>query len=235
MKLNLLLTALIMIVLTGCSLRDHGFIEPKFPVIEPIKTDPDINRPVLSEGSLYSDQGYFPGFISDTKAYRLNDVLIVNISESTNATSSATTGTERTNEMDMGISNFMGWEADGALDINPNIKPSAMIGTKSESKHDGTGTTKRSGIFTGTLASRVVQVLPNGYLMIQGYKTVQVNGELGKLYLSGLVNPLMIDKAGSISSNQIADLNLVYGGQGTVAAQQKPGWLSRVLTAVWPF
>ncbi|MCB1050531.1 MAG: flagellar basal body L-ring protein FlgH [Acidobacteria bacterium] len=219
----------------SCAIRDHGLIDPRMPPIVPLMDPGKPEGLNLSEGSLFSDYNSAAGLISDTRAYRLNEVVIINISESTTATNSATTSTERKNNTDLGISSFFGVETSEGPNINPNFNPSAMVGAKSESSHDGTGTTKRSGVFTGTIAARVIQVLPSGYLVVQGHKTVQVNGELGKIYLSGLVNPLMIGKDSSISSEKIADLQLIYSGAGIVGAQQRPGFMFRLLHAIWPF
>jgi flagellar L-ring protein precursor FlgH len=236
-KRNARAATLLAICLLGnsCALRDHGLIEPRMPEILPL-VEPAANAGIsLTAGSLFSESHSAAGLISDTRAYRLNEVVIVVISESTTATSSATTSTERKNETDLGISALFGLETSEAANVNPNMQPSAMVNAKSASNHDGKGTTQRSGAFTGTIAARVIQVLPSGYLLVQGHKSVQVNGELGKIYLSGLVNPLMIGKDSSISSNRIADLKLIYSGQGIVGAQQRPGFLSRLLHAVWPF
>lgn len=224
-----------LLLLSGCAMREYGLLNTPFPEIQDIDLDASPQREPLSQGSLFSDQNYVAGFTSDAKAYRINDVLIIRINESTSASSNAATETEKIHENDYGISNFLGFETTEGPKINPGFTPSAMIGTKSESTHDGSGTTKRSGAFSGYLAARVTRVLPSGFLVIQGHKTVRVNGEAARIYLSGLVNPLMVDKNSYISSNQIADLQLFYDGQGILAAQQKPGYLSRLLQAAWPF
>jgi flagellar L-ring protein precursor FlgH len=83
--------------------------------------------------------------------------------------------------------------------------------------------------------SRVIHVLPNSYLVIQGYKNVQVNGENTRMYLTGIVNPLLIDRDHTVRSSQIADLQIRYGGEGVVAANQNPGLVSRILNFLWPF
>lgn len=221
--------------LAGCAIRDHGlFLEP---VPEPIPLNISLSDsgPGFSNGSLFAANNISSTMISDTKAYRINDIVIISISESTTATNTATTSTDKKTQRDLGIPNLFGLETTVLPNINPSASADSLVSASSDSTHAGTGSTKRSGQFSGNVAARVLQVLPNGYLIVQGYKNVQVNGELGKIFLTGIVNPLLIAKDHSIQSSQIADLELFYGGKGIVGGAQNPGWLSRLLDVVWPF
>jgi flagellar L-ring protein precursor FlgH len=219
----------------GCAVRDHGlFLEP-IPEPKPVTVTLE-NKPLsMSNGSIFAANNASATMISDTKAYRINDLVIVSISESTSATNSATTATDKKTNRDYGVPALFGLETTSLPSLNPSASASSLVSTKSKASHEGKGSTQRSGQFKGSLAARVLQVLPNNYLIIQGYKNIQVNGEQGRLYLTGIVNPLLIAKDHSIRSNQVADLELYYGGSGVVGGSQNPGWLTRLLDVVWPF
>ena len=186
-------------------------------------------------GSLYSEQYANTNLVSDARAYRPNDMVIVRIVESTTATSSATTELERKHANSLKVPNLFGIEKTHQQFYGEGTTDGTVLGVTSDTEHDGKGTTQRSGVFQGSVAARVIQVLPNHYLIIQGYKDVQVNGERMRLHLSGIVNPLMIDKDHSVASTQVADLQVRYGGEGVVTAQQNPGLIARIINFLWPF
>ena len=219
------LLALIAISMVGC-LKDHGLTRNPYPDIQPVAYPVPRTEVARAPGALYSDAYSRGNMITDSRAYRPNDIVIVQIAEATTATNTAT------HSDSFKVPSLFGADLTG---ITGAATDGTALGVSSEKEHDGSGSTARSGVFTGSLAARVVDVLPNDYLIIQGYTDIQVNGEKQRMYLSGIVNPLMITKDHAIASYQIADLQLRYGGEGVVNAQQNPGWLSRVLGFIWPF
>lgn len=224
----------IILILTGCSFKDYGLVDNPYPKVQPMM--PTSPVPIVhSPGSLYSSQQSIANMVSDSRAYRVNDIVIINISESTTATNSATTDLDKTHKNDIKVPNLFGLEKTHTQFFGAGSTDGTVLGLETGKEHAGKGSTQRSGLFTGSLAARVIQVMPNNYLIIQGYKNIQVNGENQKIVLSGLVNPLMISKDHSVNSNQISDLELRYGGQGVVNAQQNPGLFSRILDFIFPF
>ncbi len=222
-----LFIAVLALSLTGC-LRKHHLIDSPYPAVAPVAVYPT-EVPVYEPGSLYTEHNSARGLISDAKAFRVNDIVLVGITESMTATNAANTDLQRKGSNSLGISSLLGKVPSFAG------TDGSVLGTTTESGHAGTGTTKRSDTFTGSVATRVVQVLPNGYLVVQGNKEVQVNSESVKCYLTGIVNPLMISRDHTIASTQVADLKIRYGGYGVVAAQQSPGLFSKLLNLIWPF
>ena len=106
---------------------------------------------------------------------------------------------------------------------------------ESSFNHQGTGTTQRSGALSAYMTARVVDVLANGNLFIQGNREVRVNHENQIITLSGIVRPRDISAENVIQSTYIADAQITYSGTGIVNDRQKPGWLTRVIDKVWPF
>jgi len=81
----------------------------------------------------------------------------------------------------------------------------------------------------------VVKVLGNGNLVFEGFRDIQLNNETQRLYVAGMVNPVFLDSTNSISSSQVAELRLSYGGKGVIDETMKPGYISRLLNFVWPY
>lgn len=219
----------------GCAMRHHGLIEGPPPAVSAFEADYTPVPEVYAPGSLFTDQNLATGLISDTKAFRMNDIILIRIQENFNAVTDASTDTERKNSASLKVPNLLGLEKTHTQFFGAGTTDGTLVGASSDSSHEGEGRTRRSESFTGSVAGRVIQVLPNGYLVIQGQKNLRVNGEQVQFFLSGIVNPLMVEKDNSITSSQIADLNVYYHGRGVVSAQQNPGWISRVLHAIWPF
>jgi flagellar L-ring protein precursor FlgH len=79
-----------------------------------------------------------------------------------------------------------------------------------------------------SVSCQVVQVLPNGNLVIQGKKVVNYSKELTDLYLTGIVNPYYIDKTNSIKSKQVGNMQFVMGGKGVISRQQNDGVMNKM-------
>lgn len=229
--MRVLMLVAIALTTVGC-LQKHGLVRDPDPEITPI----EVAKPEIASrapGSLF-DTGAGVNLISDARAFRTNDIVIIRIAESMRATNSADTDLERATSQSLKVPNLFG--AEGSIgSVFGTSTDGTVLGTSATTEHEGSGTTGRTDVFQGTVAARVIEVLPNGYLMIQGHKTVQVNDEKVKFYLTGMVNPLMIGSDHSVVSTQVADLQLRYGGNGVVTAYQNPGLFARILQWLWPF
>ena len=108
----------------------------------------------------------------------------------------------------------------------------------------GSGTASASSNFLSTLTTTVVEVLPNGNLIISGEKQVRINGELEFIRLSGVVNPRDIkpfsrDKGLQqgyyISSTRLADARIEQQNSGNNNLFAQPGWLTKFFMTISPF
>lgn len=211
---------------TACSLpkaHDPNLLKkPKIPYVAEVP-----NPAPLSEGSLWQDRPV----VGDLRAGRLNDLVTLRITESTSAISKADVATKRDGSNK--------WDAPslfarlGKMGITSGDTEPKTTGTSN--KFTGTGTTGRSAVFTTTVTARVVKVLNNGNLIFEGCRDIQLNNETQRLYVAGMLDPLRLDKDNSITSAQVAELRVGYGGQGVVDETLKPGFISRLLNYIWPF
>jgi len=198
----------------GCSIpKRHDANLAKKPAIPYVEEAPAM--PPLSEGSLWRDRP----MVADLRAFRVNDLVTLRISESTNAISKADVTTNRAGSNKLSSPNLFGALAGFGIGSSTSDKT-----TGTTNKFAGTGTTGRSATFTTTITARVVKVVGNGNLIFEGFRDIQLNNETQRL-----------DSANTITSSQVAELRIGYGGQGVVDETLKPGYISRLLAYIWPF
>jgi flagellar L-ring protein precursor FlgH len=110
-----------------------------------------------------------------------------------------------------------------------------MFSGTSKDTFKGTGKTSRDGNLKGTISARVVDVFPDGNLMIEGTRELKINSESQYLILSGIVRPKDIKSDNTISSTKLADARIAYTGGGSLSEKTSPGWFSRLLGVFAPF
>jgi flagellar L-ring protein precursor FlgH len=115
------------------------------------------------------------------------------------------------------------------------MTPSSLVKSSLSSDFEGTGSTSRKEDLIATLTTRVVEVMPNGNLRIQGNKAVAVNNETQYITLSGIVRQTDISSRNVVDSKYILDSRISYTGKGVISAKQRPGWLTQLLDYVTPF
>lgn len=186
------------------------------------------------DGSLWQDNGPLSELFIDTKARRAGDIVTIKIVESSSATNKASTNTGRKSSIAGSVENFFNLEKRYPA-TKPFFNPFGKVKGELDSNFDGSGTTKRSGDLTAFITARVVAVLPNGNLKIQGTREVKVNNEKQLIILSGIIRPRDISPGNVILSTYIADAKIEYSGSGVIHDRQRPGWMVRILDIVWPF
>ncbi len=155
---------------------------------------------------------------SDVKAFQTGDAVMVYIMEDTEADNSAATTTGRTTDLSLGVSGNVG---------NSGGSVGAGIGTGN--KHSSSGNTGRSEKIRSKLSARVIEVLENGDLKIQGTRTTKINNEEQKIFIEGIVRRVDIAPDNSVMSYNILDLTLRLEGEGEVSEIQEPGLITKFL------
>lgn len=82
--------------------------------------------------------------------------------------------------------------------------------------------------YNDSITCQIVQVLPNGHLLVQGKKSTMFNKERSDLYVTGIINPYFIDKNNTISSQKVANFQFLMGGKGVISRQQVDGLYSKL-------
>lgn len=162
--------------------------------------------------SLWTGQG---SMFADSKARNVGDLVTLIIVERTEASQAAKTTTAKDGEVSIG-------PGLGFLDVIPLIQASG-----GDSLTAG-GTTTRGGSLQAKMTTRVVEVLPNGNLKIEGRQTIVLNGEEQEIVVSGLVRPRDIAPDNTVLSTYVADAHIAFKGTGSLSDNQRPGILTRL-------
>jgi flagellar L-ring protein FlgH len=184
------------------------------------------------DGSLFSEA--YPGFLEDTRAVRLGDLIIIRIDEKANARGASTTALKKESSGATSASALMGL-LPALKKAYPTLNTDKLLEFASKSGFAGEGDTARKGELTGNIAVRVMSRLPNGDLYLEGTKVVLINHEETHLYVSGVVRRADIAPDNSVASSMIADAQIEFTGRGDIDDQQRKGWLARALDSVNPF
>jgi len=193
-----------------------------------------VERNRKANTSLWADQNMENYLFTDHKAKQVNDIVTINIVESSSAKKKATTKLDRGSSINAGIEGMFGLE-NQIPRFMPDMNMSTLVGAKTGNKFDGSGETERTEKLMATMTALVTEVLPNGNLVIEGKRQVKVNQEEQIMILSGIIRPRDIAANNTIPSTYIADAKIDYVGKGVISEKQRPGWLTRVMDALWPF
>jgi flagellar L-ring protein precursor FlgH len=163
-----------------------------------------------------------PNWYAPSRAYKTGDLLTILISEQTIASNIGDTRSDKRQDLDFNTQ----------LDIQTPGSPSNrnqldLTGT-GVNRFVGRGRTTRNTQFNTRVTAEVIEVRPNGDLLIIGKRTIQINSETETLKISGIVRPGDISPDNTINSIQIAQANIYLDGKGTVSSPQKPGLLSNM-------
>lgn len=182
-----------------------------------------------SPGSLWSPASRLTEAGADVRAFQVDDLVTIIVNEQASAVATGQTKTSRASAANSSISALAGPKSPGGAAQN-------LLNLNSTQSLDGEGTTSRGATLTTTLSARVTHVLPNGYLVVEGAKTVQVNSERQVVNVRGVIRPSDLTTGNIISSNQIAQMEIKINGKGVVNdAVRRPNILYRILLGILPF
>ena len=185
-----------------------------------------------ARGSIYTEG--MAGYLEDTRAVRIGDIVMVRIDEQANARGGASTDLSRSSNRSLGMNALLGL-VPAIRNSHPNIDPEQLVSLMSDMNFQGDGQTSRDGTLRGVIAVRVKKQLPNEDLFVEGTKVVMINQEEYHLYISGLIRPTDIEGDNSVPSWRLADAQVEFTGRGDIASQVDRGWLAKVLDAINPF
>ena len=218
---RLVLISLWLVIAAGCQ------TVPPTNVHQPMTVRPAA-RPEMTtgNGSIYQ-AAYSRPLFEDRKARFVGDTLTVTITESTSASTTSNAKFDRSDKASASISNMS------------RIPGKSMLGlgldATSTANFEGKGNAGNNNVFSGTMTATVIEVLPNGNLLISGEKQVAIGHEQEFVRVSGVVNPSFVDSANTIASSKIADARIEYKSAGQISDSEVVGWMARFFLSVLPF
>jgi flagellar L-ring protein precursor FlgH len=223
---TLLLAAL---ALAGCdTVSEQLNKRPVVDVAQPTAMRPPVVAPpTINNGSIFQSSQYRPLF-EDYRARLVGDTITVQIVEKVSATQTATSSIDKTGSVAGGVTALPGIAGNS---FGPGR---ASVGMSSANSFAGKGSTVNSNDFSGTITATVIEVLPNGHLMVSGEKQIGVNHNVDVLRFSGQIDPRAIQPGNTVPSAQIANVRIEQRGRGGQADAQGIGWLGRFFLNVLP-
>ena len=183
--------------------------------------------------SLWHDTTARPMF-ADKRGASLGDILTIVIQENTTATKSKETKTERSSSLTAAIASFLYPPAGGSGILMHNGQMPA-IQYNSDHKHDGGGSINHSESIIAHIAVKVVDVLPNKNLVIEGKRETSFSGERQTIVLRGIVRDADVASDNTVLSYNVADATIQIIGKGTISDAERKGWFNRIWELVNPF
>ena len=214
--------AALAVVASGCAPDALRKVE----VVQPMTVRPSPPPTALAvRGGIYQPATYQPLF-EDHRARTVGDTLMININEKLNASKKASSAANRAGAMDFVVPD---------IQLGSRGIKGGKLSATSKNDFEGKGDSAANNVFTGAITVTVIDVLPNGNLIVAGEKQIGINQGSEFVRLSGVVDPRFILAGNVVSSTQVADARLEYRGAGYIDEAQTMGWLSRVFLSVMPF
>jgi flagellar L-ring protein FlgH len=180
-------------------------------------------------GSTWSQNALFSNLGLDLRASRVNDLVTITVSETFSAVANGDVKTQRQSTAQSNITQLAG--------VTKTTGPLAnLLNSNTQNQLQGTGETSRGAVLTANLSARVTHVLPNGYLVIEGTKRVQVSSENQVITVRGVIRPVDLIPPNTIPSNLIAQMEIQVNGKGVINDSiHRPNILYRILLGLLPF
>lgn len=168
----------------------------------------------------------------DSKARRIGDLLTVVVTQATNVNSSEDRALAKSSQA--GASMNIDSEAGGGFGTQA-ANAGLNFAKNSNRGFDGESSFSSNQAFTDRMTVSVVDVLPNGNLVVSGHRKVRLVGDERSLTLTGMIRAIDVGPDNTVDSRLISDLQLQYETVGPSRKFVRQGWLGRATNVIWPF
>ena len=212
--------------LAGCNVMPHQALthSPQFEPVYPLQQA----RPPLATGAIYvgrqSDSWFGKG-----RNFQVGDVITVLLNEQTQAARSQVGTITRNSTNDM---------LSPGLAVLGNKLGGIMKGvdfSKTDIANKGTGSADQTASLTGSIAVSVVEVMPNGNLVLRGEKQLALTEGAEIIQVAGIIRPEDVAPNNTVQSRRLANAQISYRGSGDLANASRAGWGTSALLKLWPF
>ena len=188
-----------------------------------------LEAPAPTPGGIWAPGSRLADAARDLKASQVDDMITVLVVETASAVAKGTTKTARSSSVKSNIAALAGvTKAAGPL--------ANLAGINGDTQLAGQGTTSRDVVISTTLTARVSAVLPNGAMLVEATKDVEVNSERQTITVRGIVRPADVLSDNTVRSDRLGQLEVHVNGRGVVGdAIKRPFILYRLLLGLLPF
>jgi flagellar L-ring protein FlgH len=201
---------IIVMMMTACSITPNSIVK------QPTTARPqEPTATAVKSGAIFNKAAYRPLF-EDRRPRYVGDIVTVTIAENTTAKKSGGSSGSKDGSVDSSITSLFG-----------HTVPKANFGASTSSSYEDKSDANSSNAFNGSVTTTVVEVLPNGYLVISGEKQVALDKSTEFVRLSGVVNPDTITAGNFVTSTKIADARIEYRTNSKIDAAEIASMFAR--------
>lgn len=215
--IRLLMFTVLAVLANGCS------VTPSTIVQKPTTSKPLPRVDARTEGAIFNQAAYRPLF-EDRRPRYVGDIVTVRIAENTTANKSTDNEQTKDGSHNSAITSLLGFAA-----------PKANFAGSSSTSFEDTASANASNTFNGAVTATVVEVLPNGFLVISGEKQISLDKGTEFVRFSGVVNPDTITLGNEVLSTKVADARVEYRTNSKIDAAEAISMFSRFFLSMIPF
>lgn len=213
----------------GCATKPPGPLAIVKPAAFPVDVQPQAQAlngsvfPATTSGSLYEPR----------RDWNVGDLVTINIVTSASADNTDAAALKRTGSIADSMTNFLGIPMSFGHINGGSLSPE--ITASSDQEYAGAGSDQALSTISGQVEAVITHVDPNGTLALEGRTNTNINGNVTAVVVTGYASPDDIAANTTISSNNIADMNVQYVGNGPINDAHQVPWLEQILSKVSPF
>ena len=168
---------------------------------------------------------------SDNTARRVGDTISIVVNERSVINNNAERNMEKKSDRSLKTAGNVQWSGSNTQAVGY----SADMSSSGDTKFDGTAKYQNDRQVTDTVTVTVEDVLPNGNLVVLGWRQRDIDGDKELIQISGIVRPIDVSFENMVRSDQVADFRMVYHYKGRDSNFTKPNWLDSILNVISPF
>lgn len=181
----------------------------------------------LNAQSLWKADAPRAVLIGDNIARQKGDILSILINESQKVQDNQNVKLEKDTSLNSALTSF---------DIDSNaFDPLPNVITQTEREFEGKSNYNKEGSFTASISVIVIDVQPNGNLIIEGKRNIFMDDEEKTIQITGIIRPLDITTTNTVTSDKVAEASVSYVGDGPLTQNTERNWLDSLVSWLWPF
>ena len=224
--LRSLSTAFLICGTTACAVLPPQALthSPQFEPVYPTAAEPA--KPAT--GAIYVGR-QSDSWFGKSRNFQVGDVITVLLNESSQATRTQNGTITRESKNDM-VPTGLATRVAGMGGLMKGLKLDGGI-----MSNKGTGAADQQATLTGSVAVSVVEVMPNGNLVLRGEKQLALTEGTEVIQVAGIIRPDDVSPSNTVQSKRLANAQIAYRGTGDLANATRSGWGTSAMLKLWPF
>jgi flagellar L-ring protein precursor FlgH len=166
---------------------------------------------------------------------QIHDLITVIVKDESSYSTDANQSGDKKLKVDGGVDSWVRF--DGTQSIVPLTFEGGNPAVKADlnASNESTGAAKRKDKVLARITARIIDVKPNGTVVLEARKSIKADEETISMTLTGMCRKQDISATNTVTSDQVYDLNVVAKYGGSVKDSTRKGWLTRLVEILSPF